>query len=339
MQIHKNYSLKNHNTFNIDVEASYFVAPQSTEELHEILSDKDLTNNPILIIGEGSNLLFVNDFKGLVIQPNIKGKQVVYQDNNKIEIKAFTGENWDNFVEWTVENNYFGLENLSLIPGKVGSSAVQNIGAYGVEVSNFISKVETVEIATLKKRIFTANECEFAYRHSIFKDEKYRNKYIITAVYFALSKQENFNTNYGQLADEVKKIGELNIKNIRQAVINIRQAKLPDPETTPNAGSFFKNPIVKLDVLKKLLNNYPEMVYYQIDNNNFKLAAAWLIDKLNWKNKSIGAAAVHKNQALVIVNKGNATGNEILKLANEIKQSVLDNFGVELEFEVNVVGK
>lgn len=338
MKIYRNYSLKDKNTFNIDVKADYFAAPKTLQELYDIISDKLLIYNELLIIGDGSNLLFIDNFKGLVLQPEFYGKQVVSENDTEVKIKALAGENWDDFVKWTVDNNYSGLENLSLIPGRVGASAVQNIGAYGVEVADMIYEVETIELSTFKTRIFTATECEFAYRHSIFKQAEYKGKYLVSAVTFTLSKKPEYKLNYGKLSDEIQKIGKLNIQNVRTAVINIRKNKLPQPELTPNAGSFFKNPIIKYDFLSELLQKYPELVYYKIDYNTYKVAAAWLIDKLAWKNKNYTKAAVHTNQALVLINKDNASGTEILKLANEIKQSVFDTFKILLEFEVNVVG-
>lgn len=338
MKIYRNYSLKDKNTFNIDVKADYFAAPKTLQELYDIISDKLLIYNELLIIGDGSNLLFIDNFKGLVLQPEFYGKQVVSENDTEVKIKASAGENWDDFVKWTVDNNYSGLENLSLIPGRVGASAVQNIGAYGVEVADMIYEVETIELSTFKTRIFTATECEFAYRHSIFKQDEYKGKYLVSAVTFTLSKKPEYKLNYGKLSDEIQKIGKLNIQNVRTAVMNIRKNKLPQPELTPNAGSFFKNPIIKYDFLSELLQKYPELVYYKIDYNTYKVAAAWLIDKLAWKNKNYTKAAVHTNQALVLINKDNASGTEILKLANEIKQSVFDTFKILLEFEVNVVG-
>jgi UDP-N-acetylmuramate dehydrogenase len=335
MDIKNNFSLKTYNTFSIDVIAKYFISPQSIEELKLVIENDDFKRLKKLIIGGGSNILFKQDFEGLVIHPSIKVKSVINKNEESVLIKAGAGENWDEFVEWAVNNSFAGLENLSLIPGTVGACPIQNIGAYGVEVGELIEKVEAIELKTGIFREFSNLECNFGYRNSIFKKEL-KDQCIITAVYFRLNLKPEFKTHYGSIQDELKKYGELNLLNIRRAIIDIRQSKLPDPEIIPNAGSFFKNPVVPVKQAEQLKSKFPGIVCYKAEEGFEKIAAGWMIDYLDWKGKTHKGAGVHEKQALVLVNKQNATGEAIIELASLIKESVCQTFGLELEFEVNI---
>lgn len=336
MEIIKDFSLRKINTFNIDAHAKYYAAPTNKEELVDILSNKDLKAENKLILGGGSNMLFLNDYNGLIIHPHFKGIKVVSENDESVTVQAYASEDWDDFVEWTVEQGYGGLENLSKIPGVVGACPVQNIGAYGVEVGDLIEKVEVVELSTGKLHLLNNADCKFGYRNSVFKQSA-KGKYIIVSVFFKISKQPQFKTHYGAVAEELKKLGEVSLRNIRTAIINIRDSKLPDPKELPNAGSFFKNPVV--DSIKKeyLENKFPDIVSYKVSDNEYKIAAGWMIDYLGWKGKGIGGAAVHEKQALVLVNKNNATGQDVVDLAIKIKEDVYKTFEVELEFEVNII--
>jgi UDP-N-acetylmuramate dehydrogenase len=257
--------------------------------------------------------------------------------NGYVIVSAGAGVNWDDFVGWTVDNGFGGIENLSLIPGKVGATPVQNIGAYGVEVKDQIVRVDTISTENGTVRVFSSDECEFGYRNSIFKNSE-KGKYLVTRVYFKLTTRPSLNLGYDSLKEEVNKLGEVTLKNVRQAVINIRRSKLPDPEKIGNAGSFFKNPVVEGPFALQLKNEYPDMPVYKDQEGFMKLAAGWLIDKCGWKGERKGDAGVNEKQALVLVNYGNATGKEIYDLSQEIQNSVYDKFGVNLEREVEVVG-
>ncbi len=336
MELHTDFSLKSFNSFKIDVKTRYYASPDSIEEIQQILLEHRLKVDRTIVLGGGSNILFTRDFDGMVIHPKLYGKNVVEKIDNQVIVKANAGENWDDFVKWTVENNYGGLENLSLIPGTVGACPVQNIGAYGVEVGDLIEKVEAIEMSSGKICEFSNGKCSFGYRNSIFKAEL-KDKYLITSVSFRLSTQAEFITHYGQIINEINKLGEINLGNIRQAIINIRQSKLPDPEVIPNAGSFFKNPLISVKHAELLSVKFPSLISYPAGNAEVKIAAGWLIDYLGWKGKIMNGAAVHKNQALVLVNLGNANGKQILELARLIKESVYKTFGIELEYEVNIV--
>ncbi len=336
IEIKENYSLKKYNTFGFDVKCTYFSNFSNIDELKELLRLKQEKKIPLLIIGGGSNVLFTGDYNGLVIQPTIKGIEIISEATDYVDLRVGAGENWDEFVNFCVEHNWFGIENLSLIPGFVGTCPIQNIGAYGVEVKDTITKVETIEIKTLKKHLFSSTECKFGYRDSIFKREL-KGKHIITFVHFRLKKNTEFILNYGNLTDELKKFDSVNLKNVRQAVISIRESKLPNPEVIGNAGSFFKNPEVEMSVYEKIKQTYPMIPCYPQGKNKVKVPAGWLIEQAGWKGKNIGNAGVHSKQALVLVNLGNATGSEVLSLASEIQRSVNQKFGIELEMEVNVV--
>jgi UDP-N-acetylmuramate dehydrogenase len=313
------------------------ISIETEEEAISLLSYNKSLSNPLLILGGGSNMLFINDFDGTILYPEIEGIRIEEKFTEYVIVSSGSGVNWDKLVEWSVINGYGGLENLSLIPGKVGASPVQNIGAYGVEVNDVIEKVRAVSIENGALTEFSKNDCRFRYRNSIFKDEL-KGKYLITRVYYRLTINPLLNLNYGSLKEEVNKLGSITLKNVRQAVINIRRSKLPDPDIIGNAGSFFKNPVVSSSVAENLKKMYHLMPSYEDQSGNIKLAAGWLIEQCGWKGRRIGDAGVHDKQALVLVNHGNATGKEIYNLSEEIIKSVLEKFGIELEREVEVVG-
>jgi len=335
--IFENISLKKYNTFGLDYNTDCLIKIKTEEEASILFDVKNSFKQPLLILGGGSNILFTGDFKGTIIYPDIEGIKIENTEfgDGMVLVSACAGVVWDKFVEWTVDNGFGGLENLSLIPGKIGATPVQNIGAYGVEVKDFIEKVRTISVSDGSVRIFSNEECEFGYRNSIFKNRE-RGKYLVTKVFFRLSNGPVLNLRYDSLKEEVSKIGPETLKNIRQAVINIRQNKLPDPEVTGNAGSFFKNPVVTESYAKDLKKKYPEMPLYDEKSGFKKLAAGWLIDSCGWKGKRIHDAGVHPKQALVIVNYGSASGKEIFSLSEEIQKSVLKKFGIQLEREVEV---
>ncbi|NOU60919.1 UDP-N-acetylmuramate dehydrogenase [Marinifilum caeruleilacunae] len=332
----ENISLKKYNTFGIEATARYFFEFEQEEEILEFLKENNIADTQYLILGGGSNLLFTEDFNGLVLHPNITGIELLDEDEESVLLRVGCNEEWDEFVEWAVENQLYGIENLSLIPGTIGASPVQNIGAYGVEVKEVIENVEAISIETKEPVIFSNAHCEFAYRNSVFKNE-YKNLFIITHVQFRLKKKAELKLQYGAIQKEMEAYGEINLKNLRKAIIKIRESKLPDPEEIGNAGSFFKNPIVDKEKADKLKSQYENMPTYEISDMETKLAAGWLIEQCDWKGKRFGDAGVHKDQALVLVNYGNAKGNDILKLANDIRKSVLIKFGVKLEMEVNAI--
>ena len=335
-QIQQNISLKPYNTFGIDANALYLCDCQTEKDLTEILNDPAYKQVNKLVLGGGSNVLFTKDFNGLIILNSIKGKEIIDENDNTIILRVGAGEDWDELVEYTVKNDWAGLENLSYIPGSVGASPIQNIGAYGEEVKNTINEVETIDLQTLKKINYKNEDCQFGYRNSIFKHEL-KGKAIITHVTFKLNKQHIFNLNYGALNETVSQKGEITLENIRDSIIEIRKSKLPEPEELGSAGSFFKNPIIEADQYKQLQQNFPNIPAYQLSENEFKVPAGWLIDQLGWKGYCEGDAGVHKKQALVLVNYGNATGNQIYSLSQKIIQSVKEAYGIELEYEVNVI--
>lgn len=335
--IRKDYSLKKHNTFGIDVKANTFIALKSQEQAHDYLKNNKLASENLLILGGGSNILFTGNYNGLILHPTFGKIKTVKTENRMTCVYAEAGLEWDDLVEWTVENELGGLENLSGIPGKVGAAPIQNIGAYGAEVSDVINRVFAISIVDGRKRIFLKPECNFEYRESIFKNEL-KNHYLITAVEFMLKNSpQNFNLTYGNLEKEVKKHGTLSLKSVRKAVTVIRAEKLPDPGYKGNAGSFFKNPVIKKDRFIDLKNRYNDIPSWYLGDNSYKIPAAWLIEKAGWKGKKYGRAAVHSRQALVLVNDNNAGGNEILELSNSIIDAVYKIFGITLSREVNVV--
>jgi UDP-N-acetylmuramate dehydrogenase len=331
----ENYSLKQHNTFGVDARTKYFFEFTEIEDLLVFLnSNESIKEEKLLVIGEGSNILFINDFDGLVIHPYIPGIQIVKEDRQNIWIEVGSGEVWDEFVQYAVDYQLGGIENLSLIPGSVGAAPVQNIGAYGQEVGNVIEIVKGFDFTNNMGVEFSAEQCRFGYRSSIFKNNL-KNSFIITSVVFRLEKFPEFVLNYGQVEEKVKEKGEVNLHNIREAVIEIRQSKLPDVKELGNAGSFFKNPEVKSEIAKKLKIGFENIPVYPAKNGMTKLAAGWLIEKAGWKGVREETVGVHERQALVLVNYGNATGQQIFDFSEKIKQSVFDKFGVELEREVN----
>lgn len=333
----KDCSLLPHHTFGMDVKASLFVEYDSVAELQSVLSDKDVMTGGWLHIGGGSNLLFKGDYAGTVLHSVIRGYEVVAENEREIEVRAGAGEVWDDFVAYTVKNGWYGAENLSWIPGEVGASAVQNIGAYGVEAKDLIVSVETVEVETGKERIFAKEECRYAYRESIFKKEL-KGKYIVTYVTYRLSKRPIFNLEYGNVRGELEKRGdEVTLENVRKVIIAVREAKLPDPKVQGNAGSFFMNPMIPRKQFEKLQQQYPDMPHYEVDGDRVKIPAAWMIDRCGWKGRQVGRAGVHSRQALVLVNCGGATGDEVISLAGQIQESVFQKFGIILSPEVNYI--
>ncbi len=331
----KNYSLLKHNTFGMDVMCDRFIEFSSTDEAIEMLPS--VSNGDYIIIGGGSNVLFTKDFHGTVIRSGITGIQEERHDDHVI-VRCGSGENWDGIVAYCVSKNYYGAENLSLIPGDVGASAVQNIGAYGSEVKDIIETVEAVEIATGNTFTFSNDDCQYAYRHSRFKTE-WLNRFFITHVSYRLSLQFSPNLDYGNIRSvlDSKGISSPTALQLRDAVIEIRRAKLPDPAVQGNAGSFFTNPIVGKEQFKALLSNFPNMPHYTVDDTKEKIPAGWLIDQCGWKGKSLGRAGVHDKQALVLVNKGGATGNDIVRLCETIRSDVKQKFGIEINPEVNII--
>ena len=336
MKINQHTSLLPYNTFGIDVKADFFIEYDSASDLQAVLRSEIVMKNRALHIGGGSNLLFLNDYKGVVLHSSIHFIKKVYEDINSIFLEVGSSVNWDDFVGYCVENGWGGVENLSLIPGEVGASTVQNIGAYGVEVREVIVELNAVEVETAVFRTFTNEECHYGYRDSIFKNE-FKGKYIITSVIFQLEKKPVFRLNYQQLEKEVLNSGELNLQNIRKTIIHIRESKLPDPNITGNAGSFFMNPVISKELFKSLLINYPQIPHYFVSEFEEKVPAGWLIDQCGWKGKHIGKAGVDDKQALVLVNLGGATGADIVYLAEQIQLSVKEKFGIELKPEVNYI--
>jgi len=335
---YSDYQLQKHHTFGTKATAKYYFEFTEKEDLEGFISTTNEWNDlPILILGEGSNLLFVNNFDGLIINPNLPGIKIAHEDRNNIWLEVGAGVVWDDLVEYAVFNGWGGIENLSLIPGKVGAAAVQNIGAYGMEIQYRIESVTGFDLESQTEYTLDAADCQYAYRDSIFKNQL-KDRFIITSVSLKLDKFPEFILNYGDLKAETEKLGAVNLRNIRQAVIGIRESKLPDPKVFGNAGSFFKNPIIKTSLAELLLATYPNMPHYPAPEGETKLAAGWLIEQCGWKGFRREDAGVHEKQALVLINYGNATGKEIFDLSEEIKQSVQKKFGVELEREVNVIG-
>lgn len=335
----KKKSLKPYNSFGLDVEAKDIVVINSIEEAITTLEQINKKAESHLILGGGSNILFTKDFNGIVLLNRISGIETVEEDDNHVHLKVGAGENWHSFVQRTIELNLGGIENLSLIPGCVGASPMQNIGAYGVEVKDVITKVYAVKIDTLKTVQFSNSECEFAYRSSIFKTS-HKNQYFITHVEFKLTKNHEFKTQYGAIKAELEKNGishdKLSIKAISEAVISIRESKLPNPKEIGNAGSFFKNPVISETQFKSLQKAYPDIPFYTVDGG-IKLAAGWLIEKAGWKGFTNGDFGVHKKQALVLVNYKNAKGNDIYQLSKDIIEDIQSKFNVALEREVNIL--
>lgn len=338
MILKPNISLKPFNTFGIDAIASDFIEIDSIEALQFVIDNFNLANRKTLVIGGGSNMLLTKNFDGLVLKMSIKGIEKVNEDNDYVYLKAMAGEAWHGFVMHCVANNYSGVENLSLIPGYVGAAPMQNIGAYGVEIKDTCHEVEAYEIENNEVKIFSNADCKFGYRESIFKHEA-KGKYIISSVTFKLAKQAKINVSYGAIQDVLKSknIENPTIQDVSEAVIAIRESKLPNPKVLGNAGSFFKNPEIPTEEYVTLKEKHPALVGYKTSETHTKLAAGWLIEQCGWKGKVVGNTGSHKDQALVLVNYGNATGNEIWKLAMQIQESVFEKFGVTIVPEVNVI--
>lgn len=335
MTIQSNFSLKAYNTFGIEAKAKQFVSVQSISDLKDVL----LLNQAVFVLGGGSNMLLTKNINKLVVHIDLKGISVFNEDENHVWVKANAGENWHEFVLWCIDRNYGGIENLSLIPGNVGTTPIQNIGAYGIEIKDVFASCEAININSLETKEFKTVDCQFGYRESIFKKEL-KNQYIITSVVFKLTKQKHkTNSSYGAIETELanNNISSPTIKDISNAVIAIRKSKLPDPKELGNSGSFFKNPIISYDKYKDLHKKHPEMPHYVISATEVKVPAGWLIEQAGFKGKRFGDAGIHKNQALVLVNYGNATGQEIVDVSKNIQKTILEKYEIEIEAEVNII--
>ncbi|WP_346882751.1 UDP-N-acetylmuramate dehydrogenase [uncultured Algibacter sp.] len=337
MQVQHNISLKTYNTFNIDVIAKQFVSVTNIDDLKAVLSLHKHTNK--LILGGGSNMLLTKDFDGLVIHVNIKGIEIVSENDDFVYVSASAGENWHEFVLWCINHNYGGIENLSLIPGNVGTTPIQNIGAYGVEIKDVFESCLALNLKTNELQSFSKTDCEFGYRDSIFKKHA-KGQFIITSVVFKLTKQNHkLQINYGAITSQLNIMHIINpsIKDISKVIINIRESKLPDPKKIGNSGSFFKNPIISKYHFNKLLKNFADVPNYPVSDDAVKVPAGWLIEKAGFKGKTFGHYGIHKNQALVLVNYGNASGLEILNLSKLIQKTVKRLFDITIEAEVNIL--
>ncbi len=337
MNIQHNISLKKYNTFGIEVKAKEFVAVHSVSELKTILQENK--SNAKFILGGGSNMLLTKDIDALVIHIDLKGKKILKANDDFVWVESMAGENWHEFVLWTIDQNIGGLENMSLIPGNVGTTPVQNIGAYGTEIKDTFISCEAINIATQEMKTFSTEECHFGYRESIFK-HAVKDQFIITSVVFKLTKRNHkINTSYGDITKELEKQNVISptLKDVSNAVIAIRHSKLPDPKELGNSGSFFKNPIITKTEFEKIHVLHPEMPHYIVSETEVKVPAGWLIEKAGFKGKRFGDAGIHKNQALVLVNYGHATGEEILNVSKDIQAKILKEFGIAIEAEVNVI--
>lgn len=337
MKIQHDFSLKNYNTFGIEAKAKQFIAVHSIEELKTVLAENQ--NQKKFILGGGSNMLLTQDIDALVIHIDLKGKKILNEDDDFVWVESMAGENWHEFVLWTIDQNFGGLENMSLIPGNVGTTPVQNIGAYGAEIKDTFVSCDAVKIVSNEIKTFTNSECKFGYRESIFKHEV-KDKYIITSVTFKLKKHHHdINIGYGDIQAELakKEISNPTIKDVSNAVIAIRNTKLPNPKELGNSGSFFKNPIISRELFLKVQEKFPDIKHFDISPTQVKVPAGWLIEKAGFKGKRFGDAGIHKNQALVLVNYGNATGQEILNVSKDIQATILKEFGIAIEAEVNVI--
>ncbi len=337
MEILNHFSLKNYNTFGIEANAKQFVGVHSVADLKTVLIENKTKNK--FILGGGSNMLLTQDIDALVIHIDLKGKKIVEENDDFVLVESQAGENWHEFVLWTINQNFGGLENMSLIPGNVGTTPVQNIGAYGTEIKDTFVSCSALKIDTLEMKNFSKEECHFGYRESVFKNEV-KDQYIITSVVFKLTKRNHkINISYGDIASELEKnnITTPTLKDVSNAVIAIRQSKLPDPKVLGNSGSFFKNPIVLKTEFEKIHQKFPEMKFYEISETEVKVPAGWLIEQAGFKGKRYGDAGIHKNQALVLVNYGSATGQEILNVSKEIQDTIYNTFGIHIEAEVNII--
>ncbi|MFM7021703.1 MAG: UDP-N-acetylmuramate dehydrogenase [Flavobacteriales bacterium] len=337
MLLEKNISLLPYNTFHISADAKLFTAVNSLEDAKEMVKEKLPEKYNTLVLGGGSNVLLTKDFDGLVVKNNLRGIELVKETEDHVFVKAQSGEIWHEFVLYCIAKNYGGLENLSLIPGSVGASPIQNIGAYGAEIKDTFHELEALHLYDGHSKTFSLSECNFGYRESVFKHDL-KGQYLITSVTFKLTKKPKFRTDYGQIQAELEKmqVKELSVKAISDAVCSIRRSKLPDPAQIGNAGSFFKNPVISNEQFNALKIQFPDISAYPAANNT-KVAAGWLIEKAGWKGKTFGNYGVHKNQALVLVNYGGATGKQIYDLSSEIIASIQETFGIVLEREVNMI--
>lgn len=335
--IQENVNIQPYNTFGIDCQAKYFARFRSIKELQELLGDPICRSNELLVLGGGSNMLFTKNFNGLIIKNELTGIYVVKEDADHIWLEAMAGENWHDFVLFAIDHDYGGIENLSLIPGSVGAAPMQNIGAYGVEIKDVFHELEAIHVKTGEMVRFTRKRCKFGYRESVFKNIL-KDQYIITSVTLKLTKNHEVNTTYGAIEEKLneKNVANPTIKHISDAVIAIRQSKLPDPSLIGNAGSFFKNPVISKGEFEAIKEKHPEVSHYIVDENHIKLAAGWLIDNAGWKGKTFENYGVHKNQALVLVNYGGAIGSDIFDLSEQIMRDVHEKYGVNLEREVNI---
>ena len=336
MNIRANVELKKLNTFGINVKAKNFLDINSEEDLKEIFSSRKYKNQNIFILGGGSNVLLTKDIDGLTIKISIPGIKVIEENDSSVFIETGGGVVWQNLVEYCIAKNYGGIENLSLIPGTVGAAPIQNIGAYGQEIKDALFSVKGIFINDGEEGLFKNQECKFSYRSSIFKEEL-KGKFVISSVILKLRKFPEINLSYGNLKNEIDKLNlsKVTISDVSKAVCSIRKSKLPDPKMIGNAGSFFKNPEISFNIFNKLKETFPDIIGYKTESG-VKLAAGWLIDKCGWKGRRVGNAGIHDKQALVLINFGDASGSEILNLSKEIKKSVKEKFGVDLEYEVNI---
>lgn len=350
MQIYNHYPLLKHNTFGFDIKCSRFIAFSSVDELKQILEQihsETYVGRPLFVIGGGSNLVFTADYGGTILHSEIKGRSEVSREKTDVLLRIGSGENWDEIAAYCTSQGWYGTENLSLIPGDTGAAAIQNIGAYGVEIKNIIEQVEAVEIATGKERIFTNEECRYAYRESIFKKEL-KGKYIVTYVTLRLSTTFKPDLEYGNIRSELTEEGILSSadstdyslvtgRKLREAIIRIRRNKLPDPEDIGSAGSFFMNPVIPSMLYDRLIKSFPQMPHYPMPDGRVKVPAGWLIDQCGWKGRQLGKAGVYPKQALVLVNEGGATGIDIVTLSNTIRKNVRKKFGIEITPEANII--
>lgn len=336
MRFNKNFSLLNYNTFGLDVQSKFFYEFDSEEDLKKILCESAVRTNKLLVVGQGSNLLFLSNFDGVVLHSAMNDIRVLEQNGDDVLVEADAGVLWDDLVDYSVQNNWWGIENLSLIPGETGAAAIQNIGAYGAEIKDVVQKVKTIEIESCNEKVFDVSECGYGYRQSVFKNDL-KGRFIVTSVVIKLSAKPLLNLNYQHLEQEVLKKGVLNLQNIRNTIIEIRESKLPDPKVLGNAGSFFMNPVVSRVKYESLEQNYPQMPHYKVSAIEEKIPAGWLIEQCGWKGKSIGNVGVHEKQALVLVNLGGAKGKDVQELAEKIQESVAVKFGITLIPEVNYI--
>lgn len=337
MNVVSNFSLKKFNTFGIEAKAKLFVAIQSEDELIAVL--KKYPTEKKFILGGGSNMLLTQDIDALVIHIDIKGKKIVQENDDFVWVEAKAGENWHEFVLWAINQNFGGIENMSLIPGNVGTTPIQNIGAYGTEIKDTFESCHAIQINNQEHKTFQKEECNFGYRESVFKQEA-KDKYIITSVLFKLTKKNHkINTSYGDILKELEEQNCINpeLKDVSNAIIAIRKRKLPDPKELGNSGSFFKNPIISKSAFESIHSKHPEMPFYEISNNQVKVPAGWLIEQAGFKGKRFGDAGIHVNQALVLVNYGNATGQEIVAVSKNIQQTIKKTYNIDIEAEVNII--